>query len=247
METPALSELEKKIQYTFRDKNILIEALSHSSYINEQTVIKSRNNERLEFLGDAVLNLVIGHMLMGRFPVMKEGDLSRMRARLVNETQLAKIARSLDLGMFVLLGKGEIQSNGREKTSILANAYEAVIAAVYTDSDFENAFRIVENCFRPLLDAAKMKVHLNDHKSRLQEVVQTMHQEMPTYSIIEESGPDHDKTFRVEVKAGEIREEGVGKSKKTAEQRAAEKALSLIRESAGVFPCSKKNGLTTSR
>lgn len=233
MKTPELFELEKKIQYTFHDKNLLIEALSHSSYVNEQLETNIRNNECLEFLGDAVLSLVIGDLLMRRFPDMKEGDLSRMRARLVNESQLAKIARALNLGSYIRLGKGEIQSNGMEKKSILADAYEALVAAVYMDNGFDTAFRVVENSFATLLDSIKTPVVLDDYKSQLQEIVQVTQQAMPSYRIIEESGPDHDKAFRVEVEVGDIRKEGVGKSKKTAEQNAASKALKTLGKTDG--------------
>jgi ribonuclease III len=236
MKEPQLSDLEKKIQYTFKNKNLLIEALNHSSYVNEQSDTNIRNNECLEFLGDAVLSLSVGHILMKRFPDMKEGDLSRMRARLVNESQLANIARSLDLGSHIRLGKGEIQSNGREKSSILADAYEALLAAVYLDSGFDTVFHMIQNTFSALLDSMKSPEVFNDYKSQLQEMVQVAQQEMPSYTVIDEFGPDHDKTFRVEVKVGDIRSAGMGKSKKTAEQNAAGKILKMFR----------KNGLSSS-
>ena len=138
-----LSKLEKLIGHTFRDSILLEQALVHSSYANEHIGKKIQDNERLEFLGDAVINLIAGHILMKRYPEMKEGDLSRIRARLVNESSLAKIARSMELGSFIKLGKGEIQSSGREKKSILADTYEAVIAAVYLNPRITIAVDIV--------------------------------------------------------------------------------------------------------
>jgi ribonuclease III len=229
MESEDFFELEQRLPYEFKDKNLLIEALSHSSFVNEQSETDLRDNERLEFLGDAVLNLVVGHILMQRYPYLKEGDLSRMRAGLVNESQLAKVACSINLGFHIRLGKGEIQSNGREKNSILANTFEAVIAAIYLDDGFESAFKIITSHFSSLINSIKPPMIYSDYKSQLQEIVQVTHHVVPLYHVIEETGPDHDKTFRVEVKIGEIRKEGVGKSKKVAEQNAAQKALQVIK------------------
>jgi len=225
MEKSDLSELEQKIRYTFSDKNLLIEAISHRSFVNENNEVDCRDNERLEFLGDAVLNLVVGHILMHKFPDLMEGDLSRMRAALVNESRLAKIARSVEFGKFIRLGKGEMQSNGSEKKSILADAYEALVAAVYLDGGFGEAFRIIKQNYSGLIDSMTLQEFYADPKSCLQEVVQVRQGMIPTYTVIEESGPDHDKTFRVEVRVGDICEDGIGKSKKKAEQHAAGKAL----------------------
>ncbi|MBW2492642.1 MAG: ribonuclease III, partial [Deltaproteobacteria bacterium] len=186
-------------------------------------------NERFEFLGDSVLNLVVGHMLMHRYPDVKEGDLSKMRANLVNESQLASIAQQMDLGSYIQLGKGEIQTKGWEKQSILANTFEAVIAAVYLDGGFDAAFSIIDGHFSFLLDAVVISTTNHDYKSRVQELVQTKHQEMPVYTVIHESGPDHDKTFRVRLEVGEIQAEGEGKSKKAAEQDAARKGLEFLK------------------
>lgn len=230
MDRPELTDLEEKIGYKFKNKELLLEALSHSSFVNEHSQENIRDNERLEFLGDAVLNLVIGHILMNKFNQLNEGDLSRMRAGLVNESRLAKIARSFDIGSFILLGKGEIRSNGKEKKSILADTYEALIAAIYLDSSFDEAFKIIEQNYSDLLSTmTRPKIH-SDAKSLLQEVVQVSHGIMPTYTVVEESGPDHDKTFRVSVQIGDIYKEGIGKSKKTAEQSAASKVLKEINE-----------------
>lgn len=223
-------ELEKILQYTFRDTSLLDTALRHSSFVNEQNDPDLQDNERLEFLGDAVLNLVVGHMLMGFFPDLNEGDLSRMRANLVNEVQLAKIARSINLGAYIYLGKGEMQTNGRKKKSILSDAFEAVIAAVYLDGGFDKAFKIIEPYFAPLLRTMTSPAKFHDCKSQLQELVQVKFKVMPQYKVIHESGPDHDKTFKVRLKVRDLYTEGIGKSKKAAEQDAAQKALEILKK-----------------
>jgi ribonuclease-3 len=187
-----------------------------------------RDNERFEFLGDAVLNLIVGHILMERYPDLKEGDLSRTRANLVNETHLAIMARSIDLGAGLLLGKGEIQTNGKEKNSILAGAFEALMAAVYLDGGFKAAFKIIENNFVPFLDKIHPAIDNYDYKSRLQEWVQEKHGNIPDYQVVREEGPDHAKTFWVSVKVFDIETEGTGKSKKVAEQDAARKAIEIL-------------------
>jgi ribonuclease III len=223
-------ELEQQIQYFFKNKDFLVESLQHSSWVNENPEKNLRDNERLEFLGDAVVNLVVATCLMDKFPDLNEGDLSRIRANLVNETQLADLARGLELGPYLLLGKGELLTNGREKNSILADAFEAVVAAVYLDGGFDAAFGVVKKCFDPLLiDAVSPKLNL-DFKSRLQEIVQTRQTEMPEYKIFKENGPDHDKTFHVKIEVFSIVAIGVGKSKKMAEQDAARTALELLKE-----------------
>jgi ribonuclease III len=224
-------KLEQQIQYFFKNKDFLVESLQHSSWVNENPEKNLRDNERLEFLGDAVVNLVVATCLMDKFPDLNEGDLSRIRANLVNETQLADLARNLELGPYLLLGKGELLTNGREKNSILADALEAVVAAVYLDGGFDAAFGVVKKCFDPLLiDAVSPKSNL-DFKSRLQEIVQTRQTEMPEYKIFKENGPDHDKTFHVKIEVFNIVAVGVGKSKKMAEQDAARAALELLKES----------------
>jgi ribonuclease-3 len=228
MKTSSHFEIEKKLGYEFRSRELLDEALRHSSFVNEQAESDLRDNERFEFLGDAVLNLIVGHILMARYPHLKEGDLSRTRANLVNESQLAIIARSIDLGSFIRLGKGEIQTNGSEKSSILAGAFEALMAAVYLDGGFKAAFKTIENNFVSLLDRINTTVDSYDYKSRLQEWVQGEQSAMPHYRVIREEGPDHDKTFWISVKVFDIEAEGKGKNKKTAEQDAAHKALEIL-------------------
>lgn len=223
-------EIEQKLGYRFHSTDLLEEALRHSSYVNEQSDLDLRDNERFEFLGDAVLNLVVGHILMRRYPDLKEGDLSRMRANLVNESQLARIARSIDLGTFIRLGKGEIQTNGREKNSILADTFEALIAAIYLDGGFDAAFSIIDSNFSPLLQGKSPKAAHHDYKSKLQEIVQEKQAAMPKYRVIREEGPDHEKTFWIELKVFDIETKGSGKSKKVGEQDAARKALEILNE-----------------
>jgi ribonuclease III len=223
------SELKRKLMYEFKNTDLLDESLRHSSFVNEQADTNIQDNERLEFLGDAVLNLVVGHILMQRYPELKEGDLSRMRANLVNESQLASIAREIDIGPYMQLGKGEIHSKGWDKNSILADTFEAVIAAVYLDGGFDAVFKIIDIHFSVLINFVAMPTANHDYKSQLQELAQVAHRSMPIYRVVYESGPDHDKTFRVQLKVGEIQTEGSGKSKKVAEQDAARKGLEILK------------------
>ena len=230
MEARDPSGIEQILQYEFNDKNLLQEALRHSSYVNELGDLQLQDNERLEFLGDAVLNLIVGHILMRRYPNLKEGDLSRSRANLVNESQLPKMARTFDLGSFIQLGKGEIQTHGREKNSILADTFEALMASVYLDGGFDAAYQIIETNFQPLIDHLHTTANSYDYKSQLQEKVQVDHGSMPDYSIIREDGPDHDKTFWVALKVLDIETRGSGKNKKAPEQDAARMALEILKE-----------------
>lgn len=219
----------QKLDYQFTDETLISEAFRHSSYVNEQADGGLRDNERLEFLGDAVLSLAVGYLLMRRYPEMKEGDLSRMRATLVNESQLAEIARTISLGSHIMLGKGELLSNGCEKNSILADTFEAVVAAVFLDGGFDAAYRIIDIHLAPLLEEIQTLSSSQDFKSQLQELVQVNQQQMPDYSVIGENGPDHDKTFSVRLKVLDLITDGRGKSKKQAEQDAAKKALDILR------------------
>lgn len=225
MFSPPISKVENSLHYSFADRRWVEEALRHSSYVNEASEAGLRDNERLEFLGDAVLNLVVGHILMQRYADLNEGDLSRMRSSLVNEQQLANLARRLDLGGHIRLGKGEAQTGGHEKNSILAGTLEALIAAVYMDGGFAMVFEIVQALFLPLVCEIERTREPIDFKSQLQEMVQTRSGHMPSYLVIREEGPDHDKTFWVQLRVMKIETEGVGKSKKAAEQDAARKAL----------------------
>ncbi|MBC2743688.1 MAG: ribonuclease III [Desulfosarcina sp.] len=224
--------METALGYHFNSPEQLTIALCHSSYVNEQSQAGMVSNERLEFLGDAVLNLAVSHLLMKRYPDLTEGELSRNRANLVNETQLAAIAREIGLGPHLLLGKGEELTDGREKNSIIADAIEAVIAAIYLDGGFDAAFSFVENQFRERLRTANRNRYETDYKSRLQECVQSTYHEVPRYMVVDERGPDHDKTFRVRITVAGIAAEGDGKSKKMAEQEAARACLELLDRSA---------------
>ncbi|MDX9785748.1 MAG: ribonuclease III [Desulfobacterales bacterium] len=223
-------DIQEKLGYRFSDPAYLEEALRHSSYVNELSESNIRDNERLEFLGDAVVNLLVGHLLMDKYPNLKEGDLSRLRAGLVNEQELAAIARTLNLGKHLNLGKGEAQTHGHEKPSILADALEAVLAAVYLDGGLKCVFDVFSDHFITKLADTKPTVPL-DYKSRLQELVQLKRRITPQYRLIDETGPDHDKTFRAQIIVGELITEGLGKSKKAAEQDAARQLLTLIEAS----------------
>jgi ribonuclease III len=224
-----LSPLENELGYQFKDISLLREALQHSSYVNEQRDPALQDNERLEFLGDAVLDVVITHILMNHFPQTREGDLSRMRATIVNESQLAAVAQRLNLGQHLLLGKGEALSHGQEKSSILADALEAVIAAVYLDGGLQNAFDVVERQFSQNISQVGERLAAEDFKSRLQELVQVQFKTIPEYKVVAESGPDHDKTFEVCLSIGTfLTTHGTGKSKKAAEQAAARVAFEKL-------------------
>jgi ribonuclease III len=228
MDRPSKPTVENLLEHPFRDRELLAEALRHSSFVNEASEAGLRDNERLEFLGDAVLSLAVGHLLLERFPHFKEGELTRMRAGLVNEPQLAGLARNLTLGDHLQLGKGESQSGGHSKSSILAGAFEALMAAVYLDGGYATALGIVTRLFQPLIEWLDRSGEHTDHKSQLQELVQARPGAMPSYTVVHEAGPDHDKTFQVALRVLDIDARGTGKSKKAAEQDAARRALELL-------------------
>jgi ribonuclease III len=229
MTSDELTALEDTLGYHFKDNGILRQALQHSSYVNEQRELELEDNERLEFLGDAVLDLVITHILMDHFPQTREGDLSRMRATIVNESQLADVAQGLNLGQHLLLGKGEALSHGQEKSSILADSLEAVFAAVYLDGGHQAASEVIERLFSGIVSEMGERLGEEDFKSPLQELVQVRFKTIPDYKVIAESGPDHDKTFEVCLSIGNsLTTQGVGKSKKAAEQAAAKVALEKL-------------------
>jgi len=228
MPHPCLPELEKKLGYSFADPALLEEALRHSSFVNEVQGKGLPDNERLEFLGDAVVNLITGHLLMSCYPEFNEGHLSRMRAHLVNEFQLSHIACELNLGEYVRLGKGESLTQGQKKPSILANTFEALMAAVYLDGGYPCVFEIVSRYMQPLMEANAPSVSLQDYKSKFQELIQSAQGPLPNYIVTAESGPDHDKTFIVQLTCGDIQTKGFGKSKKIAEQDAARKAFDIF-------------------
>ena len=220
-----LSDLEKILGYRFTDLRLLQRSLVHSSYAFEQSH-EGENNEKLEFLGDAVLDLVIGHVLSHRYLEMREGELTKLRASLVNEHHLAKMAREIKLGDHLFLGKGEDASRGRQKSSILSCAYEAVIGAVFEDGGYDTVSELVERFFLPTLDAKKEELLVADSKSRLQEVLQEKYNEAPVYVIDAEEGPSHQKLFSMSVRfRDKILGTGQAGSKKVAEQQAAAAAL----------------------
>lgn len=221
-----IHELSKRLGYTMKQPDLLEEALRHSSYVNELEDLNLRDNERLEFLGDAVLDLAISHILMEFFQDAKEGDLSKYRATVVNEKGLHKVAQELGLGDFLLLGKGEELSHGKEKPSILANTMEALLGALYLDAGFVKTKEIINRLFMPLLGKIDPAQVVDDAKSLLQEYTQETYKTRPDYLLLKESGPPHNKTFKVALRLnGEIIAEGEGKSKKEAEQMAAKEAF----------------------
>ncbi len=223
-----LAGLEQLLGYRFTDLLLLQKALIHSSFAFEQAQI-DKNNEILEFLGDAVLDLVIGHTLCKYFPEMREGELTRLRSSLVNESHLALMARELALGDYLCLGKGEDASNGRNKSSILSCAYEALIGAVFEDSDYETVAALICRFFVPAMAAKKEELLMADAKSRLQEALQEKFNEAPSYRIDQEEGPSHQKVFTVSVLfRDEALGNGTGGSKKEAEQRAATATLAEL-------------------
>jgi len=229
--TEQFSSLERDLGYKFESTAILSEAMCHSSYVNEQHDPSLKDNERFEFLGDSVLDLVITHMLMDHFPETCEGDLSRMRALIVNESQLAKAARKLKLGNYIILGKGEALSHGERKISILADTFEALIAAVYVDGGFHAAFKVIEEHFTEVVSHVEKRLAVEDFKSQLQEYVQGRFRIVPHYEVVRESGPDHEKTFEVRLSVSDfLTTYGTGKSKKAAEQAAACLALEQVRQ-----------------
>jgi ribonuclease III len=220
-----LCEFEELLGYRFTDLRLLQIALIHSSFAFEQAE-ECKNNETLEFLGDAVLDLVVGHLLFQKYPKLKEGELTKFRAALVNETHLAELARTIELGRFLFLGKGEEASSGRNKSSILSCAFEAVIGAIFEDAGYDTATECIEKFFLPSITEKKEVLLMADAKSRLQEHLQGKHNEAPQYRLDEEEGPSHQRTFKVSVVfRGEVLGQGKAGSKKEAEQKAAAAAL----------------------
>lgn len=223
-----LHELEEKLGYRFRDPELLRQALTHSSYANEHHLKKHSDNERLEFLGDAVLELTSSEFLYEKYPNYAEGSLTKLRASLVCEPTLAFCTRELDLGSYLYLGKGEDHTGGRSRKSILSDALEAVIGAIYLDGGFANAKEFV---LKYILTDIEHKQLFYDSKTILQEVVQAKGSHTLQYEVIREEGPDHDKHFIVEVRMDDAPVgEGAGHTKKAAEQEAAYQALLKLKQ-----------------
>ena len=221
-----LSQLEDVIAYSFRDSTLLAAAMTHRSYANESSE-PLVDNERLEFLGDAVLDLVVSEFLMAELSDQDEGVLTQTRAEVVAMTSLAGLAKSLGIGSCLLLGRGEERSGGRDKASLLADALEALIGAVFTDGGYEAARAVVLPLFTPLLKQANEEDQ--DFKSRLQEALQARQRSLPTYRLLKTSGPDHERVYHVQVLLdGKTYGEGQGRSKKNAEQAAAKSTLQSL-------------------
>ena len=237
MSNYSIQSLQEQIRYPFGDPRLLWLALTHVSYGHENHQDRGppqRDNERFEFLGDAVLDLVISDLLLESFPDASEGQLSKMRAAVVNEKTLYEIAKSLHLSSLIRLGKGETRSGGHEKPSILSSAFEALIAAIYIDGGFNAVYPVVRYLFAPLFKDGSSSISFQDYKTKLQETVQSRFKLTPTYHLVGSSGPDHAKLFTVEVRVGEqvlaVKE---GSSKKDAEQNAAKTALESLPEVLG--------------
>lgn len=216
--------LQTNLGYTFGRHNLLKHAITHASFVHEQKLSPADSNERLEFLGDAVLELCISDFLYHRYPEMSEGDLTKKRAALVCETTLAKLARSLKLGGFILLGQGEASEGGREKDSILSDVMESIIGAIYLDGGIEEVRALILRLYEPIADKATRTT--KDYKTALQERLQRKSQKTAVYKIIDETGPAHKKIFTAQATHnGRILGTGTGGSKKIAEQEAARVAL----------------------
>lgn len=223
--------LEQRIGHRFHDRELLARALTHRSYANESRNPLFGDNERLEFLGDAVLDLIIGYQLYVIHSSADEGELSRLRAELVSTPSLARLARELALGESLLLGRGEDRSGGRERESLQADSLEAVIGAVFLDAGYSAAEAVVCRLFAPLLQAARIG---QDYKTRLQELLQAHRQLRPEYLLTASHGPDHQRRYEVEVlAAGEVLGRGEGSTKKRAEQEAARCALGRLEGEGG--------------
>jgi ribonuclease-3 len=223
-------DLQEKISYRFRSLQLLTQALTHRSYLHE-SMEGGEDNERLEFLGDSVIEVVVSHLLMTRFPHLTEGGLSKTRAEFVKEDTLAALAREIRLGDALRLGRGEEETGGRGKDSILAGGFEALMAAVYLDGGYGEVFRVIEGLFTPRLAAIKEELEDKDFKTRLQEYTQRNLNDTPLYTVAREEGPDHAKTFEVVISInGKPYGRGRGRSKKEAEQKAAEEALRSLQE-----------------
>ena len=223
-----LKELEEKISYHFQDKHLLAQALTHSSYANEHRLDHNHCNERLEFLGDAVLEIVSSDFLFHEHTEMPEGQLTKLRAAMVCEKSLAYCAKQIDLGEYLLLGKGEDATGGRKRDSVTSDALEALIGAVYLDGGFANAKEFIHKF---VLNDMENKKLFYDSKTILQEIVQAHFKEELSYHLVGEEGPDHDKTFQVELQIGEqVYGIGKGRTKKSAEQEAAYKTILMLRK-----------------
>ena len=222
----AVKELEKRIGYDFKNRDTLMLALTHSSYANEIKDKDSKYNERLEFLGDSVLGLIISEYVYNKHPKCKEGDLTKMRSKIVCEATLAECAKGIELGQYMLFGKGEESTGGRNRRSILADAFEALLAAIYLDAGIDVVKPILFKLMNEKIDMAEKGLIVDDYKTHLQEIIQMKKENKIKYELVEEKGPDHRKTFKTAVKLNNVVIGiGEGRSKKESEQEAAMEAL----------------------
>ena len=225
-----LDELQSVIGHRFVRPALLVEAMTHRSFVNENPAGQEADNQRLEFFGDAILDFSVSGLLFRRFPGSREGELTRLRARLVDEENLARMAGRIGLGACLRLGRGEERDNGRSKRSLLADAYEALLAAVYLDGGMTAVEALVMAQFAPLLEEAALTGLRDDYKTMLQELAQNLYGAPPTYRVTAESGPPHQRTYAVAaIISGETIGVGEGRSKKGAEQAAARDALEKLK------------------
>ncbi|NMA34026.1 MAG: ribonuclease III [Clostridiaceae bacterium] len=221
-----LKELEKETGYTFKDPGNLVLALTHSSYANEKKAAGLKSNERLEFLGDSVLNIVTSDYIYRNYPELHEGEMTRTRAAVVCEASLMRCAERIRLGEYLFLGKGEENTGGRTRSSILSDAFEALIGAIYIDGGISAARRFILRYMEDIYQDIDRQNEFRDYKTMFQEIIQKQSDQKIHYRILDESGPDHDKTFTAQVLVGnEPYGEGKGRSKKEAEQNAAKDAI----------------------
>lgn len=225
--------IEGKIGYTFQDKDLIVTAFLHRSYLNENKELKLNHNERLEFLGDTVLGLIVSELLYTRFPEYKEGDLSFLRSRMIEAASCVSYLKSLDIEKFVLLGRGERMNDGRGRESILADLFEAIIGAIYLDGGFEVSKRFFLDHFQKEIESI-IEMPVSNYKALLQDFAQKNYQQQPVYQVLGEVGPDHSKQFEVAVTVnGEVVGIGKGASKKEAQQEAARIAVEKLNEDKG--------------
>lgn len=221
-----LLDLEHKLNYYFNDRNLLKNALLHKSLGNERKEYKNQNNERLELLGDAVLDLIVAEYLYKNYKSASEGTIAKLKAMIVSEPILAKISRQIGVGKFLMLSRGEVMSGGRNRESILADSFEAILGAVYIDSNLDDARVFALSHIKQYIDHIEENEDILDFKSILQEYVQKEFRTVPTYELVAERGPDHMKEFEIQVIVGNYREKAVARNKKKAEQLSA-KALCI--------------------
>ncbi len=224
-----LNQLEVRLGYSFRNINLLSTALTHRSYVNENQQLPVMDNERMEFLGDSILGACVSDLLIEKYVSSSEGDLTKIRAAIVGEENLAQLARCLQISDCLLIGRGEENAGSRAKESFLADAFEAVVAAIYLDSDFKNVKDVIKKIIEPLLKDDPMPSGYFDYKTALQELCQKKYKSVPIYVVVDSKGPEHAKIFEVRVViVNRLTEYGSGKSKKEAEKQAAQKAWEIL-------------------